>query len=80
MNNRNLRTFTTDLAVTEQLADLLPDPAGAGRILISESGVKTVGDIARLRTCGARGFLDRRKPDAGGKSSRIRADRSSSAR
>ena len=57
VNNRNLRTFTTDLAVTEQLADLLPDPAGAGRILISESGVKTIGDIARLRACGARGFL-----------------------
>ena len=57
VNNRNLRTFTTDLAVTEQLADLLPDPAGAGRILISESGVKTTADITRLRACGARGFL-----------------------
>ena len=57
VNNRNLRTFTTDLAVTEQLADLLPDPARAGRILISESGVKTVGDVTRLRACGARGFL-----------------------
>lgn len=57
VNNRNLRTFTTDLTTTEQLADLLPDPAGAGRILISESGVKTVDDITRLRTCGARGFL-----------------------
>lgn len=57
VNNRNLRTFTTDLAVTEQLADLLPDPSGAGRILISESGVKTTADITRLRACGARGFL-----------------------
>jgi indole-3-glycerol phosphate synthase len=57
VNNRNLRTMTTDLGVTEQLADLLPDPAGAGRILISESGVKTPADIARLRACGSRGFL-----------------------
>ncbi len=57
VNNRNLRTFTTDLAVTEQLADLLPDPGGTGRILISESGVKTSDDITRLRACGARGFL-----------------------
>ncbi len=57
VNNRNLRTFTTDLAVTEQLANLLPDPAAAGRILISESGVKTVSDITHLRGCGARGFL-----------------------
>lgn len=57
VNNRNLRTFTTDLGVTEDLADLVPDWPASGRILISESGVKTPADIARLRTCGARGFL-----------------------
>lgn len=57
VNNRNLRTFVTDLGVTEQLADLIPDIAASGRILISESGVKTPADIARLRGCGARGFL-----------------------
>jgi indole-3-glycerol phosphate synthase len=53
VNNRDLRTFTTDLGVTERLADLMPE----GRLLISESGVRTGGDIARLRACGARGFL-----------------------
>lgn len=53
VNNRDLRTFTTDLSVTERLADMLPE----GRLLISESGVRTAGDIARLRNCGARGFL-----------------------
>lgn len=57
VNNRNLRTFETDLGVTETLADLVPDIAASGRILISESGVKTPADIARLRACGARGFL-----------------------
>lgn len=57
VNNRNLRTFETDLGVTEQLADLVPDIAASGRILISESGVKTPADITRLRACGARGFL-----------------------
>lgn len=57
VNNRNLRTFTTDLTVTEDLADLVPDLAARGRILISESGVKTRDDILRLRACGARGFL-----------------------
>jgi indole-3-glycerol phosphate synthase len=53
VNNRDLRNFATDLAVTERLADLVPD----GRLLISESGVRTPADIARLRQCGARGFL-----------------------
>lgn len=57
VNNRNLRTFVTDLGVTEQLADLIPDIAASGRILISESGVKAPADIVRLRACGARGFL-----------------------
>jgi indole-3-glycerol phosphate synthase len=49
--------MATDLAVTEHLADLVPDWPASGRILISESGVKTPADIARLRACGARGFL-----------------------
>ncbi len=53
VNNRDLRTFTTDLGVTERLSDMMPE----GRLLISESGVRTAGDISRLRACGARGFL-----------------------
>jgi len=57
VNNRDLRRMATDLAVTERLADLVPDWPASGRILISESGVKTPADIARLRACGARGFL-----------------------
>jgi indole-3-glycerol phosphate synthase len=53
VNNRDLRTFTTDLGVTERLADMMPE----GRLLISESGVRSAQDIVRLRGCGARGFL-----------------------
>ncbi|MDZ4762049.1 MAG: indole-3-glycerol phosphate synthase TrpC [Alphaproteobacteria bacterium] len=53
VNNRDLRSFTTDLGVTERLAAMAP----ANRLLISESGIKTAEDVVRLRACGARGFL-----------------------
>jgi indole-3-glycerol phosphate synthase len=53
VNNRDLRTFETDLATTERLAMAVP----ASRLLISESGIRDESDIARLRRCGARGFL-----------------------
>ncbi|HOZ26587.1 MAG TPA: indole-3-glycerol phosphate synthase TrpC [Hyphomonadaceae bacterium] len=53
VNNRDLRTFTTDLGVTERLSDMTPE----GKLLIAESGVRSAADIARLRICGARGFL-----------------------
>ncbi len=53
VNNRDLKTFTTDLSVTERLAALHPPE----RILIAESGIKTSEDIVRLRSCGAKGFL-----------------------
>lgn len=53
VNNRNLRTMTTDLAVTETLAPHLP----AGASLVAESGVRTPADISRLRRSGARRFL-----------------------
>lgn len=53
VNNRDLRMFTTDLAVTERLSTMVPKD----KLLISESGLKTPADAARLRKCGARGFL-----------------------
>ena len=53
INNRNLRTFVTDLAVSERLmAKLAP-----GTLVISESGIRNVADCARLVAAGARGFL-----------------------
>jgi indole-3-glycerol phosphate synthase len=53
INNRNLHTFETDLAVTEELLPLVP----AGAIVISESGVKSQDDVRRLVEQGARGVL-----------------------
>lgn len=53
INNRNLKTMATDLGVTEALADMVD----GGRLLISESGVRSAVDVARLRKCGARSFL-----------------------
>lgn len=53
VNNRNLKTMTTDLGVTEALAPRLP----AGRALVSESGISQPADVERLRETGARRFL-----------------------
>jgi indole-3-glycerol phosphate synthase len=53
VNNRNLRTFVTDLATTERLAKLAPSNA----LLVTESGVFTSDDVARLEATGARAML-----------------------
>jgi indole-3-glycerol phosphate synthase len=53
VNNRNLRTFAVDLAVSERLLPLLP-PAVRG---VAESGVRTADDARRLRRAGAANLL-----------------------
>jgi indole-3-glycerol phosphate synthase len=53
INNRNLRTFETDLAVTEELLPLVPSTV----VVISESGVRSQDDVRRLVAHGARGVL-----------------------
>ena len=45
INNRDLRDLSIDLATTERLAKLAPD-----RLLVSESGVESRGDVSRLAT------------------------------
>ena len=44
INNRDLKSLTTDLAVTERIAPLVP----ADVLVISESGVKSRADVERL--------------------------------
>jgi len=53
INNRNLKTFITDLHVTKRLTALIPK----GRIVVSESGIKTVEDMTMLGSAGAGAFL-----------------------
>ena len=53
VNNRDLRSFETDLAATEKLAPDVPE----GAILVSESGIFTAAHVERLAGAGARAFL-----------------------
>ena len=53
INNRDLRTFKTDLEVTERLAPAVP----AGKIVVSESGVSSRENIDRVRAAGAHAVL-----------------------
>lgn len=53
VNNRNLKTFETDLATTEQLAPLAPGNA----LLVGESGIASHADCQRLSRSGVRSFL-----------------------
>ena len=52
-NNRDLRTFVTDLATTERLLPSIPP----GRLVVAESGIHTRTDIERLQAAGAGAFL-----------------------
>ena len=53
INNRNLKDFTVTLETTEELA---PMAAGAA-FVVSESGIFTPEDVARVARAGARGVL-----------------------
>ena len=53
INNRNLATFEVDLAVTETLSEQVPSDI----VLISESGIRTADDLARIKACGVDAVL-----------------------
>ena len=65
VNNRNLRTFEVSLDNTLALLPQVP----ADRLLVTESGIRTADDVARMRDAGVHAFLVgeafMREPDPG---------------
>jgi indole-3-glycerol phosphate synthase len=53
VNNRNLKTFETDIEITKKLAKLAPHD----KVLVAESGLNSPQDLADLASFGARRFL-----------------------
>ncbi len=65
INNRDLRTFRTDLATTFRLRESIP----AEKVVVSESGIYTRADVELLREAGVNAILVgeslMRSPDIG---------------
>ncbi len=53
INNRDLKTFSTDLGVTERLAKRIP----ADKLIVSESGIHKREDVMRIIEAGAQAML-----------------------
>ena len=59
VNNRDLKTFTVDMATTERIATRLFSGLGTNHaaLLVAESGIHTRADVLRLKRAGARAIL-----------------------
>lgn len=53
INNRDLQSLTTDLGVTERLAPAVSE----GVTIVSESGIKDIDDVRRVRDAGVHAIL-----------------------
>src|SRR5512147_664022 len=53
INNRDLKTFTTDLTVTKRLAPRIP----SGKLIVSESGIHERGHVEQLLEIGVHAML-----------------------
>lgn len=71
VNNRDLRTFETNIETTLSLKEAVP----RDRLLVTESGIATRDDVARLRAVGVQAFLVgetfMRAPDPGAELARL---------
>ena len=61
INNRNLNSFTVDISTTENILketlSSIQDILGANAVIVSESGISSSGEMARLSLAGATAFL-----------------------
>lgn len=53
INNRDLKTFSTDLSVTQRLAQRIP----SGKVIVSESGIHKREDVVQVLEAGAKAML-----------------------
>ena len=53
INNRDLRTFQTDLTTTIRLAEFVEDK----QLLVAESGIRDKSDVQRMTAAGVRSLL-----------------------
>jgi indole-3-glycerol phosphate synthase len=53
VNHRDLRTFSIDMSLTEQVARVVPP----GTVLVAESGIRSAADVRRLGEAGAHAIL-----------------------
>ena len=53
INNRDLKTFSTDLGMTERLAKRIP----SDKLIVSESGIHKHDDVERIKEAGAHAML-----------------------
>ncbi len=53
INNRDLKTFSTDLSITERLAKRIP----SDKLIVSESGIHKRDDVIRIYESGANAML-----------------------
>jgi indole-3-glycerol phosphate synthase len=71
VNNRDLKTFETRLETTLDLLPRLPQ----GRLIVTESGILSMDEVARMREAGVETFLVgeafMRAPDPGGALKRL---------
>jgi indole-3-glycerol phosphate synthase len=53
INNRDLRTFKTDIQTTARLIEMIPED----RVIVSESGISSKEDVEFLQKCGVHAML-----------------------